>query len=170
MHNMTSGQELYYQILASPLGDFVIVSNEDHLIYAGFTKQGEPVYAADGMRNQKNEVLSLASSELEAYFNGELKVFTVPYTFKSTPFRERVWCELARIPYGETISYTELAGRIKSPKACRAVGQANHFNPISIIVPCHRVIGKDGSLVGYGGGVDKKLWLLNFEKNLHNVK
>lgn len=166
MLKITEEQMLYYQTVSSPLGDFLIAANEDSLIYAGFINPGESVDANDGIKKQENEVLALAKREIEEYFNGRLTVFTVPYSFKSTPFREKVWTELARIPYGETISYAELAGRINSPKACRAVGQANHFNPISIIVPCHRVIGKDGRLVGYGGGIDKKQWLLDFEKKL----
>lgn len=170
MLKITKGQKVFYQTVSSPLGDFVIAANEDSLIYTGFVDSRESVNESHGLINQENMVLTQAKRELEDYFNGRLTVFTVPYSFESTPFREKVWTELTRIPYGETISYAELAGRINSPKACRAVGQANHFNPISIIVPCHRVIGKDGSLVGYGGGIEKKQWLLNFENKLHNVQ
>lgn len=101
--------------------------------------------------------------QLTAYFAGQLTVFDLPLRAVGTPFRMRVWQELQRIPYGETITYGELARRIGRPSASRAVGGANHHNPISIIIPCHRVIGADGSLTGYGGGMDMKEALLRLE-------
>lgn len=101
--------------------------------------------------------------QLEEYIDGKRKEFSIPIFTKGTPFQEKVWEELRKIPYGETICYEELAKRIGNPKASRAVGMANNKNPICIITPCHRVIGKNGKLVGYASGVDKKEALLILE-------
>ena len=103
------------------------------------------------------------AEQLDRYFAGELTSFDVEMDLRGTVFQQRVWAELCEIPYGETISYGELAARIGNANASRAVGLANGRNPISIIVPCHRVIGADGSLTGYGGGLDRKTWLLEHE-------
>jgi methylated-DNA-[protein]-cysteine S-methyltransferase len=102
--------------------------------------------------------------QLSAYFAGDLTEFDVDYTLVGTEFQRRVWTALLTIPYGQTRSYGELAGQIGSPTASRAVGLANGRNPISIIVPCHRVIGSNGSLTGYGGGIDRKKSLLELER------
>jgi methylated-DNA-[protein]-cysteine S-methyltransferase len=104
-----------------------------------------------------------AVEQLRAYFAGELTEFDLPVAMHGTEFQRRVWAGLRDIPYGETISYGELAARVGRPGASRAVGLANGRNPIAIIVPCHRVIGADGSLTGYGGGLDRKVWLLEHE-------
>ena len=109
-------------------------------------------------------VLQKCLLELDSYFAGKLKVFTVPIKLAGTDFRMRCWEALSKIPYGETVSYGQLADRIGNPKASRAVGGANHHNPIAVIVPCHRVIGADGSLTGFGGGLDKKRFLLELER------
>jgi methylated-DNA-[protein]-cysteine S-methyltransferase len=101
--------------------------------------------------------------QLEAYFAGELRDFDLPMEMHGTDFQRGVWASLCEIPYGETISYGELARWVGNPKASRAVGLANGRNPVAIIVPCHRVIGADGSLTGYGGGLDRKVWLLEHE-------
>ena len=103
--------------------------------------------------------------EIIKYLNGELKRFTMPIYFKGTHFQESVWKELLNIPYGETRTYKELAEKVGSPKGFRAVGGALNKNPIGIIVPCHRVIGSNGKLVGFAGGLDMKSRLLNLEKN-----
>jgi len=110
-------------------------------------------------------VLDACIKELDAYFAGKLKDFSVPIKLNGTNFRMKVWAALMTIPYGKTISYKELAVLIEQPKAIRAVGGANHNNPVSIIVPCHRVIGADGSLTGYGGGIPNKEFLLNLERH-----
>ena len=102
-------------------------------------------------------------AQLHAYFAGELSVFDLPMTMLGTEFQRQVWTGLCEIPYGETISYGELARRVGNPKASRAVGLANGRNPLAIIVPCHRVIGADGGLTGYGGGLERKVWLLEHE-------
>jgi methylated-DNA-[protein]-cysteine S-methyltransferase len=103
------------------------------------------------------------AAQLDAYFAGELSSFDLEMNLLGTPFQQRVWTELCAIPYGETISYGELARRVGNVNASRAVGLANGRNPISIIVPCHRVIGANGSLTGYGGGLERKTWLLEHE-------
>ena len=109
-------------------------------------------------------VLKNVRKELDAYFAGRLQKFTTRLAFNGTPFQNQVWKQLTRIPYGETISYLDLANRIENPKAVRAVGMANGANPIAIIVPCHRVIGSNGSLTGFGGGLPNKRALLELEK------
>jgi methylated-DNA-[protein]-cysteine S-methyltransferase len=108
-------------------------------------------------------LLKRPRARLQAYFAGELRDFELPLAAAGTPFQQSVWRALCDIPYGETISYGELARRIGQPKAARAVGLANGQNPIAIVVPCHRVIGADGSLTGYGGGLERKRWLLAHE-------
>jgi AraC family transcriptional regulator of adaptative response/methylated-DNA-[protein]-cysteine methyltransferase len=108
--------------------------------------------------------LAKTREELARYFDGTLKDFTVPLVFRGTEFEERVWRQLVKIPYGETISYAELATRVGSPGAQRAVGRANGMNRISIVIPCHRVVNADGKLGGYGGGLWRKHWLLALEK------
>lgn len=102
--------------------------------------------------------------ELKLYFEGTLKTFNTPFDVMGTPFQRRVWEELLKIPYGETISYLDLAKAIEKPTACRAVAQANGANQLALIIPCHRVINSNGDLGGYGGGVMNKQWLLRHEK------
>ena len=109
-------------------------------------------------------VLMQAVRELTEYFAGTRRTFTVPIGPEGTDFQLKVWAALRDIPYGETRSYGAIAAAVGSPKASRAVGGANHHNPIAVIIPCHRVIGADGSLTGYGGGLDKKEFLLDLEQ------
>jgi len=109
-------------------------------------------------------------AQLEAYFAGELFDFDVPLRLDGTTFQRRVWNALREIPFGETASYGEIASRIGQPNASRAVGLANGRNPIAIIVPCHRVIGSNGSLTGYGGGLERKRWLLELEEQRHQPR
>ena len=108
-------------------------------------------------------LLDRVRDQLDEYFAGARTTFDVPLAAGGTPFQQRVWAELARIPYGRTVTYGELASRIGSPGAARAVGAANGLNPISIVVPCHRVIGSTGTLTGYAGGVERKRFLLDLE-------
>ncbi len=112
----------------------------------------------------ENALLARLRSELAEYFARRRRAFEFPLHAPGTPFQERVWNELRLIPYGEVRSYEEIARRIGAPKAVRAVGRANGMNRIAIVIPCHRVVGKDGSPVGYGGGVRRKEWLLNLER------
>jgi methylated-DNA-[protein]-cysteine S-methyltransferase len=110
-----------------------------------------------------NQVLDQTISELKEYFDGNRREFSVPLLPTGTKFQQTVWAELMNIPYGTTISYWGLAKRMGDPLLTRAVGTANGANPISIIIPCHRVIGANGHLTGYGGGIEKKRWLLDHE-------
>lgn len=107
--------------------------------------------------------------QLMEYFDGKRKVFDLPLYIEGTPFQQKVWNALRQIPYGETRSYGEIAAQVGNPKACRAVGGANHHNPIMIVIPCHRVIGKDGSLTGFGGGIEAKDYMLRLEKGVRNA-
>ncbi|MCX5773634.1 MAG: methylated-DNA--[protein]-cysteine S-methyltransferase [Fusobacteria bacterium] len=119
-------------------------------------------------QNENSPLIEEVKSQLEAYFSGEIKSFDmskIPVNLKGTPFQKRCWNALFEIPYGETHSYQEQAIKVGSPEAVRAVGGANAKNPIAIIYPCHRVIGKNGKLTGFAGGLDIKERLLNFEKN-----
>lgn len=115
--------------------------------------------------NTKNRLVLQIKKELDEYFDGKRKKFDIPIKMDGTSFQLKVWKALLTIPYGETRSYEDIAKQIGNDKACRAIGGANNKNPISIIVPCHRVIGKDNNLVGYGSGLDMKIKLLNLEKN-----
>lgn len=108
-------------------------------------------------------LLREAERQLRAYFAGELRQFDLPLDPQGTPFQQQVWAALREIPYGEVRSYGQIAAAIGNPKACRAVGMANHRNPLPILIPCHRVCGSDGSLTGYGGGIERKRWLLELE-------
>jgi AraC family transcriptional regulator of adaptative response/methylated-DNA-[protein]-cysteine methyltransferase len=112
----------------------------------------------------ENEHIAQAKQELMEYFNGVLKRFTVKLDAPGTKFQTMVWEKLHEIPYGSTVSYQEQAEQIQNPKAVRAVASANGHNRIALIIPCHRVIGKDGNLTGYGGGLERKRWLINHEK------
>src|SRR5450432_2158819 len=122
-----------------------------------------PELPADGKRNDDNPLAAEAAGQLRAYFAGQLRQFDLPLEMQGTAFQLRVWRELERIPYGETRSYSQIAAAIGAPRAVRAVGAANGANPIPIVVPCHRVIGAGGKLVGYGGGLPLKKRLLALE-------
>lgn len=119
-------------------------------------------------KNPQSKLSKLIEKELKEYFKGERKEFTIPLKPKGTEFQLKVWKELQKINYGETKSYKEIAKNIGNPKGCRAVGNANGKNPICIIIPCHRVINTNKSIGGYAGGVDKKVILLDIEKNVDN--
>lgn len=114
---------------------------------------------------QTTPLLVEAVKQLEEYFSGKRQAFTLPLNPKGTPFQRRVWEALQQIPYGQTASYQDIAIQIGKKNACRAVGMANHHNPIAIIIPCHRIIGKNGALTGYNGGLSIKKHLLNLEKD-----
>jgi methylated-DNA-[protein]-cysteine S-methyltransferase len=152
---------LVHRLAPSPLGPLRLVGRGGvlHGLYMQTHRHAPP---AAGRR--VDTAFSDVATQLDAYFAGQLTTFDVAYELLGTPFQRTVWEALTTIPYGETISYGELARRLGSPSASRAVGLANGRNPISIIVPCHRVIGADGSLTGYGGGVDRKRLLLDLER------
>jgi methylated-DNA-[protein]-cysteine S-methyltransferase len=117
-----------------------------------------------GFALTETPLIKKAAVQLDEYFKGKRKLFDLPLSLKGTDFQRSVWEALQKVPYGETCCYVDIAERIGRPKACRAVGMANNRNPIVIIVPCHRIIGKDSSLTGYGGGLDIKKHLLDLEK------
>ena len=154
----------------SPLGPLLIAEDGGHIVEISFmeadTRQKFHQTARPGHDPGDAPVAAACIQELEAYFAGKLQTFAVPINPTGTDFRKRVWAALMDIPYGQTISYKQLAENIGQPKASRAVGGANNNNPISIIVPCHRVIGANGALVGYGGGPENKTFLLEHEKNI----
>ena len=124
----------------------------------------EPFAESGAANNPGNPLLAEAISQLRAYFAGQLRRFELPLDLAGTEFQKRVWLELTRIPYGETRSYQEMAKAVGAPKAVRAVGAANGANPVAIVVPCHRVIGANGKLTGYGGGLPLKRRLLSLER------
>lgn len=145
--------EAYYK---SPIGNLRILANEAYITEIQFSDE---YFKMDLLPNQIKQCIN----ELDEYFNGKRRVFTIPINPSGTEFQGRVWNQLCKIPFGKTISYIELARQLGDEKAIRAVGTANGQNPIPIIIPCHRVIGNDGSLTGYAGGLLKKQWLLEHE-------
>lgn len=148
------------RIIDSPVGKLRLVAEDGFLTELRFG--GEPA-VVDG-ELQENAVLDEVQRQLDEYFCGTRKQFDLPLKMKGTAFQMADWEALKEIPYGETVTYGEIARRIGRPKAGRAVGMANHNNPISIIVPCHRVIGQNGKLTGYGGGIEIKKQLLELEQ------
>ena len=144
----------------SPLGKLLLVGDGDSLTHLAMSPRPNDV-PADGRRDAA--AFADVEAQLEAYFGGELTEFDLPLAPRGTDFQVRVWNALLEIPYGETASYGEIAARVERPDAIRAVGTTNGRNPIAVIIPCHRVIGADGTLVGYGGGLDRKRLLLELE-------
>jgi methylated-DNA-[protein]-cysteine S-methyltransferase len=147
---------MYTTLHASPVGDLLLRADADGRLTHLYTRH-------DGAA-ETDWPFPEITEQLDGYFAGERQDFGLALAPHGTAFQLRVWEELTRIPFGETISYSELARRLGDPKLVRAVGLANGRNPISIIIPCHRVIGADGSLVGYGGGLERKQWLLEHEE------
>ena len=148
----------------SPAGRLLLVADETGLREVWFEK-GRTAPVVDPAWKHGGRPLQQPERQLRAYFAGELQHFDLVLRPQGTPFQLRVWELLREIPFGETISYGELARRAGNPAASRAVGLANGSNPIPIIIPCHRVIGSNGKLTGYGGGLETKRWLLDFEKS-----
>ena len=141
---------------ASPVGDLLIESQDDGITTINFLKTSR-------VEERRTPVIDQCVRELEEYFFEGRKFFTFELKLIGSVFQTRVWNELLTIPYGRTISYLDLALQLGDPNTVRAVGLANGQNPVAIVVPCHRVIGKNGDLIGYGGGLDKKEWLLHHE-------
>ncbi|MER6350048.1 methylated-DNA--[protein]-cysteine S-methyltransferase [Streptomyces sp. NPDC001595] len=157
-----------HTVIDSPYGPLTLVADDGVLcgVYMENQRHRPPQESFGPPADSRLAERSFAEAEeqLEAYFAGESTEFTVPLRLHGTPFQRTVWDHLRTIPYGETRTYGQLAAALGNPKASRAVGLANGRNPIGIIVPCHRVVGADGSLTGYGGGVDRKRRLLDFER------
>lgn len=150
------------KVVESPVGPLTLVSDGAALVGCGFANSSSAEARAAELG--EDAVLRRAARQLEAYFAGKRTTFDVPLAPRGTEFQRSVWAQLSRIPFGETRTYGDLARQLGNPNAMRAVGAANGANPIAIIVPCHRVIGADGSLTGFGGGVERKRYLLELEQ------
>jgi len=151
----------------SPIGPLTIVARQGAItgLYMDAQRHAPLPESFGPAADPAQEPFATAAAQLSAYFAGQLTEFDLPLSPAATAFQERVWAGLRAIPYGETVSYGELARRLGSPAASRAVGLANGRNPIAIVIPCHRVIGADGSMTGYGGGLERKQFLLALERS-----
>ncbi|MDT7855449.1 methylated-DNA--[protein]-cysteine S-methyltransferase [Rubrivirga sp. S365] len=148
--------------VATPLGLLLLTADRGALVGAAFdADEGAPTAAPSDA--EADALLAAAAAELRAYFGGSRAPFTVPVRPEGTPFQERVWAALREVPHGETVGYGALAARLGDRGAAQAVGAANGQNPVAVVVPCHRVVGADGSLVGYAGGLARKRALLDLE-------
>lgn len=147
---------MYQTQLSTPLGPLTVQSDGTFITAVEFG-------AAITAHEPRCDVLDQAKGQLEAYFAGELTSFDLPLRPRGTAFQQRVWQALTGVPFGQTVSYGTIAQTIENPKGVRAVGMANSKNPIAIVIPCHRIIGANGTLTGYAGGLDKKEWLLRHE-------
>ncbi len=155
---------MYYSYLETPIGPLLLAGTNDELNVVGFSA-GTKARGQDAEWERYDEPFRSAKRQLTEYFEGTRQKFDLNIVPKATPFQSRVLDALQAIPYGETRSYKDIAVAVGNPKAVRAVGTANGNNPIPIIIPCHRVIGSDGSLTGFGGGLDSKRFLLALESN-----
>jgi methylated-DNA-[protein]-cysteine S-methyltransferase len=153
---------IVYTTFQSPVGPLLLAGDRQALRFVSFESSKRSTPPQPEWKENRSAFAEVIR-QLQAYFRGELKEFDLPLALEGTKFQVGVWNTLREIPYGETISYAQLAARIGNPKAVRAVGLANGSNPIPIIVPCHRVIGSDGSLTGFGGGLPTKKMLLELE-------
>ena len=168
----TKTNHIITQIIKSPFGDMLAGATTKGICLLEFTDTDRVKIQLPRLKKSFNASISVGESpffkqlnqELKAYFKGKLQQFTLPLDTKGTAFQMQAWDALLNIPYGETRSYLEQAKAIDKPKAFRAVASANRNNRISIIIPCHRVIAKNGGLAGYGGGLDRKEFLINLEK------
>jgi methylated-DNA-[protein]-cysteine S-methyltransferase len=158
---------MYYDIIKSPVCFILLVGNEEGLKQVSLLKDEMQVEISSEWVKSK-EFFKEAARQLEAYFSGKLKSFDLKLAPEGTEFQKSVWKALCEIPYGETRTYKDIAESIGKPKAYRAVGLANNRNPIAIIIPCHRVIGTNGKLIGYASGLDVKMFLLEHERGRKN--
>jgi methylated-DNA-[protein]-cysteine S-methyltransferase len=151
---MNNEHKAYYR---SEIGLLKIMGSDDGITFVGFVNE------ESSEKSEIHPLLKDCVQQLDEYFHGKRKDFSLNLKLQGTKFQKQVWNQLLKIPYGETVSYKNIADGIGNKKAVRAVGNANGSNNISIIIPCHRVIGNSGKLVGYGGGLDRKQWLLDHE-------
>ena len=158
---MEASPMYFYSLLPHPTGVLSLIATDDGLEQIRF----DATFPEDAVRADSHPVLTETTRQLNAYFGRDLRDFDLPLAMKGTPFQIRVWRALQEIPYGETRSYAQQARVVGAPDAVRAVGAANGRNPIPIVVPCHRVIGSNGKLTGFGGGLPLKRWLLDLESN-----
>lgn len=160
--HVTSATRHYHSLLPTPLGPLGLVGDGEHLLRVLFPVDGQAPAIVDG-GTRDDGALRMAREQLDAWFAGDRRDFDLPLRPIGTMFQQRVWTALRAIPFGSTMSYGELAARIGRPTGSRAVGAANGRNPLPVVVPCHRVIGADGTLTGFGGGLPCKRWLLEHE-------
>ena len=154
---------IVYASIPSPVGPLLIAASDDGLRLIEFHMPRHPMKRGADWREGAHEAIDAARVQLDEYFAGGRQHFDLPLAPQGTPFQREVWHTLAGIGFGETISYAQLAQRVGKPSAMRAVGAANGRNPLPIVLPCHRVIGSDGSLTGFGGGLPTKRFLLELE-------
>jgi methylated-DNA-[protein]-cysteine S-methyltransferase len=161
----TTAANRTHVVLGSPIGPLTLVADNGQLsaLYMDSQRHRPGDAALGSPGDERAEPFASAAAQLSAYFAGQRTAFELPLAPEGTEFQRRVWAALQQIPYGQTWSYGELARHIGSPAASRAVGLANGKNPIALVIPCHRVIGSDGSLTGYGGGLERKRFLLDLE-------
>jgi methylated-DNA-[protein]-cysteine S-methyltransferase len=164
-------KNLYSKNIKTPVGKLTLVAHDDALVAVLWEKEKRGrVKIGSHFPVKKHAILDETERQIVEYFRGERMTFNIRLKFKGTEFQRKVWKELQRIPYGTTPSYSALAKKIGSPKAYRAVGSANGKNPLSIIVPCHRVIGKDKRLTGFAGGIENKSYLVALEARIKLVE
>ncbi len=177
MKSSAKTQPIHYQKLATPLGDMVAASHNNRLCLLEFLDRKKPETIIKPLSKKLDteveervtNTLKLTRKQLKLYFDGKLSRFDLPLKAMGTDFQKSVWKQLARIPHGKTVNYGKIAERVGRPKGTRAAGMAIGSNPISIIVPCHRVIGKSGALTGFAGGLWRKKWLLEHEGALKSL-
>lgn len=160
---MNGSKRRHMVMTKSPIGGLILVAEGDGFIGV-YWDDGDQIDSAHGILVRHDDLLSCAQNQLNEYFSGDRREFDLPLRPEGTDFQRRVWSALLQIPYGETWSYLQLAQFVGSPRGSRAVGLANGRNPIPIVVPCHRVVGSNGSLTGYGGGMERKRILLALEQ------
>lgn len=159
----------YTHLKTETIGKLLLVATSSHLVGVYFANQhNRPKISTDWKKDSAHPILRQAGKELNEYLAGKRTSFSVPLSFDGTEFQREVWKQIARIPFGKTISYTELAQRAGAPQATRAAGTATGRNPLGIIIPCHRIVGKNGGLCGYAGGLDRKISLLKIETQATN--
>jgi len=167
---MADNTTIYFSRMDSPAGPLLLAATEQGLRCLQFFRGKLPPPGKDEVWIESHERLLPYRQQLEAYFRGDLRQFTCKLDLIGTDFQKECWRALLRIPYGKTRSYSDIAREIGRPHAFRAVGQANHDNPIAIVVPCHRVVGANGTLTGYGGGLNTKEKLLRLEGALSDER
>ena len=162
--NMKAQKEntLYSTTYKSPVGMLSIAASDKGIMAVSFEKKPHPLPLSKG---EGRTHISKCVKQLDEYFSGKRKNFELEFDLHGTDFQKKVWKQLTKIPYGKTVSYGYIANKAGNAKASRAVGNANNKNCIAIVIPCHRVIGSNGKMVGYAGGLNKKEWLLKFEKD-----
>lgn len=155
-----SNCEIFIDYMQTPIGMLEIRADGQGVSGVGFVEQEQSPVA--------NPLTNMAKVQLGEYFDGQRQAFDLPLSIQGTDFQRQVWQRLLEVPYGQTDSYQSIALKINNPKAVRAVGSANGKNKIAIVIPCHRIIGANGTLTGYAGGLDRKSWLLEWEQKAHN--